>query len=474
MNEKDMLTHLSSALEKTAPNDANDMLSRCETQAETPLPTKKRRATAPYRAMLAACLALAILCSGLVYRRANAVASVVSLDVNPSFELSVSRGERVLSCRALNDEAQAVLADMDGGDDLVGAKLRVAVNAIVGSLLRCGYLESISSAIMISVEDSDTARAEKLQRELMSTVDEALSSVSQAAVLSQTLTQDASLTQKAHERNISTGKAALVERVRACNASLSFDALAALSVAELKGLLECGAPGMPIGSAEAAATAEEYAGTLALDSVTSEVDVEFDELPPHYEVELHTLWGEYEYKIDAFSGAVLSGAANIIPTAQTTPRDEITLDEAKAAALKHAGLRTATFLEAEREDDKAEYDIEFTDGTWEYDYTVSALTGEILDFERERLEGDDKGEKPDEKLDGKNDGTVIGAAAAKAAALRHAGLSETQVRKLEVEAEYEDGRLVYEVEFEHGNLEYEYTIDAHSGAVLEHECEYDD
>lgn len=150
------------------------------------------------------------------------------------------------------------------------------------------------------------------------------------------------------------------------------------------------------------------------------------------------------------------------------------MDEAKAAALKHAGLRTATFLEAEREDDKAEYDIEFTDGTWEYDYTVSALTGEILDFERERLESDDKDEKLEEKLVEKNDDAVIGAATAKAAALKHAGLSETQVRKLEAKAEYEDGRLVYEVEFEHGDLEYEYTVDAHSGAVLEHECEYDD
>ena len=51
---------------------------------------------------------------------------------------------------------------MDGGADLKGAKLDVAVNAIVGSLVRKGYLSSISSAIMISVEDSNTVRAEKL------------------------------------------------------------------------------------------------------------------------------------------------------------------------------------------------------------------------------------------------------------------------------------------------------------------------
>ena len=95
----------------------------------------------------------------------------MSLDVNPSIELKVNRSEKVLVCTPLNEDAKAILADMGNGADLKGAKLDVAVNAIVGSLVRNGYLDSISSAIMISVEDKDTARAEKLQRELTSTVD---------------------------------------------------------------------------------------------------------------------------------------------------------------------------------------------------------------------------------------------------------------------------------------------------------------
>ena len=63
----------------------------------------------------------------------------------------------------MNDDAHAILADMGDGEDLKGAKLDVAVNAIVGSLVRNGYLESISSAIMISVEDRDQSRAHRLQ-----------------------------------------------------------------------------------------------------------------------------------------------------------------------------------------------------------------------------------------------------------------------------------------------------------------------
>lgn len=480
MDDNRMLEDLSGALKKTAPNNVNAVLSRCEAQSAPPAKRK------PYRALLAACLALALLCTGLLYRQTNAVATVVSLDVNPSIELSVSRSERVLACTALNADAQAVLAGMNGGADLEGVKLDVAVNAIVGSLLRCGYLDELSSAIMISVEDSSAERAARLQRELTSAVDLALSrSAAQADVLTQTLTQDAGLAQKAHSRGVSTGKAALVERVLKENAALSFDALCALSVAELQQLLSCGAPGMPIGCAAAAEAAEKYAGTLALSSVTSDVDPELDETPAHYEVELDTLWGEFTYRIDAFTGAVLSGQANIIPAAQPDARTDIGLEAARAAALRRAELSAAAFTEAERDDDDAEYDFTFTDGTWEYECTISALDGSVLDFEREPLEHDDDDDDDDHDDDHDDDrddedemiavpsAVDIGAEAARAAALRHAGLSAQQVTQLEVEADSDDGRRVYEVEFRCGEKEYEYEIAA-DGTVLAHNWEYDD
>ena len=53
---------------------------------------------------------------------------------------------------------------------------------------------------------------------------------------------------------------------RQINPSLKFDALAKLSVEELKDLAEAGAPAMPIGMDAARTAAEQYAGTTALDS----------------------------------------------------------------------------------------------------------------------------------------------------------------------------------------------------------------
>ena len=312
-NEK-MEQRLASAVEKTAPNDVSGVLSRCDERKGTVIPmTTKKTIKRKWTSLIAACLAVMLLGGGLFYQRANAVASVVSLDVNPSIELKVNRSEKVLVCTPLNEDAKAILADMSNGADLKGAKLDVAVNAIVGSLVRNGYLDSISSAIMISVEDKDTARAEKLQRELTSAVDGVLqTSEAKAAVLTQTLTQDAAREQQARENSISTGKAALVNRVLALTATLKFEALAKLSVEELKDLAEAGAPAMPIGKDAAACAAEQYAGTTALDSVTAEVDSELDESPAHYEVELHTAWGEFEYLVDAYTGKVLSGQKDLL------------------------------------------------------------------------------------------------------------------------------------------------------------------
>ena len=388
---------LAQALEKTAPHDVDGVLSRCEKRKGTEIPMKTKPHSLKKWMAMAACLALLLLCGGgLFLRQANAVASVVSIDVNPSIELRVNQNEKVLACVPMNDDAHAILADMGDGEDLKGAKLDVAVNAIVGSLVRNGYLESISSAIMISVEDRDQSRAHRLQQDLSAAVDGILrDSASQASVLTQTVTQDTSLEKQAKDHHISTGKAALVNRVLALNPALKFDALAKLSVEELKDLAEAGAPAMPIGKDAAAYAAEQYAGTTALDSVTAEVDSELDEFPAHYEVELHTAWGEFEYLVDAYTGKVLSGPKDLPATAPvgdetakpTAPTGDIGHAKAKSIALNHAGVSEGKAydmdIELDDEDGRLIYEVEFKFGGMEYSYEINAATGAILKHEAE-------------------------------------------------------------------------------------------
>ena len=393
-NEK-MEKRLASALEKTAPDDVSGVLSRCEVRKGTVSSMKANHTIKKkWATLVAACLAVILLGGGgVLYQQANAAASVVSLDVNPSIELRVSRSEKVLVCVPLNEDAKAILADMGGGADLKGAKLDVAVNAIVGSLVRNGYLSSISSAIMISVEDKNTARAEKLQRELTDAVDGVLqTSDAKASVLTQTLTQDAAREQQARENSISSGKAALVNRVLAINPALQFDALAKLSVEELKDLAEAGAPAMPIGKDKALSiAAAAFSRDLADEIRYSEVDAELDESPAQYEVEITGQKGEeIEYKIDAYTGTILESKRETedkTSAAQPTFSGDIGHAKAKSIALNHAGVSESKAydmeIELDEEDGTLVYEVEFKSGGMEYSYEINAATGAIVKQEAE-------------------------------------------------------------------------------------------
>ena len=393
-NEK-MEQRLASALEKTAPDDVSGVLSRCEVRKGTVSSMKANHTIKKkWATLVAACLAVILLGGGgVLYQQANAAASVVSLDVNPSIELRVSRSEKVLACAPLNEDAKAILADMGGGADLKGAKLDVAVNAIVGSLVRNGYLSSISSAIMISVEDKNTARAEKLQRELTDAVDGVLqTSDAKASVLTQTLTQDAAREQQARENSISTGKAALVNRILAMNPALQFDALAKFSVEELKDLAEAGAPAMPIGKDKALSiAAAAFSRDLADEIRYSEVDAELDESPAQYEVEITGQKGEeIEYKIDAYTGTILESKRETeekTSAAQPTVSGDIGHAKAKSIALNHAGVSESKAydmeIELDEEDGMLVYEVEFKSGGMEYSYEINAATGAIVKQEAE-------------------------------------------------------------------------------------------
>ena len=514
MNDRELERKLADAITRAAPDDLEAILSRCGAQNGSVMEmnqlisnestkiarAKSRRAARPWLA--AACAALVLLGGGgggLLYHQSHAVASVVSLDVNPSIELKVNRNEKVISCTALNTEAAAVLFDMGGGADLAGTKLDVAVNAIVGALVREGYLDSISSAILISVEDNDQERAQRLQAELVASVDGVLQAQAPGtSVLSQVLTVDAGTKPVVYGEGLSLGKAALVEKVLAMNGAgeKAFDQLAALSVEELNDLLKAGEKRIPIGKSAAATAAETYAGTLALDSVTTDVDPELDEFPPHYEVKLKTARGEFEYIVDAFTGEVLSGPKDPLASgADTNPPspgtdtpvspdasapqtpssgaqgEDVGQEAAKQAALSHAGLSASDVtdwkVKREWDDGRLEYEIEFWCGTDEYDYTIDGHSCSVLKHELERHPHQDGTH---------HGGSVSGITleAAKAAALSHAGLQESQVWDMKAEMDYDDGRLEYEVEFKSGGMEYEYTIDGVTGNILSFERETDD
>ena len=175
-------------------------------------------------------------------------------------------------------------------------------------------------------------------------------------------------------------------------------------------------------------------------------------------------------------------------------RASLTLDTARAAQLYENSIwrnggQPSGILTTET-DLGGEYEVELEDrsGT-EYEYRIDAYTGAVLtsyvepdghdDVDDHDDHDDDHDDDDDDDDDAQHTGSVqptgqIGHAAAKAAALTHAGVSESRAYDMDVELDDEDGRWVYEVEFKADDMEYEYVIDAYTSAVLEYDMEQDD
>ena len=131
------------------------------------------------------------------------------------------------------------------------------------------------------------------------------------------------------------------------------------------------------------------------------------------------------------------------------------------------------------DDGNATYDVEFYSGNMEYDYKIDKISGIILEYDRDieyysiQSTSSNQVSKLQEQVappaTSNITGQHIGETKAKAIALTHAGVSESQVVLIKVHLNYDDGRAAYDVEFYSGNMEYDYKIDKISGTILEYD-----
>ena len=109
-----------------------------------------------------------------------------------------------------------------------------------------------------------------------------------------------------------------------------------------------------------------------------------------YDVEFYSSSGDYEYEIDAFSGAILEWDCDAKHSGQNdaSSPDYISQDQAKSIALEKAGLSDSavTFYKVnlDYDDGRALYELEFKSGSMEYEAEIDAVSGAILDWDSER------------------------------------------------------------------------------------------
>ncbi len=234
---------------------------------------------------------------------------------------------------------------------------------------------------------------------------------------------------------------------------------------------------------EAKAIALAHAGLNEADVSHLICKLDYDDGIAEYEVEFWDGTKEYDYEINAVSGDIIGydydmESYDSKPTTApdtNTSTEYIGEAEAKAIALAHAGLNEADvshlICKLDYDDGIAEYEVEFWDGTKEYDYEINAVSGDIIGYDYDMESYDSK---PTTAPDTNTSTEYIGEAEAKAIALAHAGVTENEASRLECEFDFDDGYAEYEVEWEIGRTEYQYTISATDGAIWEHDVEYDD
>ena len=283
-------------------------------------------------------------------------------------------------------------------------------------------------------------------------------------------------------------------------------AVTALVLSLMLSICAVAAPSASITPDEAKQAALDHAQLTAEQVVFTQAKLDYDDGRAVYDIEFYSGNKEYDYEIDANSGKVLEFDYDIENFDISSVQVKLSLDEAKAVALKNAKLseNDVVFTKAklDYDDGRAVYDIEFYSGNKEYDYEIDANTGKILDrdieykvsffsrivdFFKNMFSGksgtvstppaaadvtvEATSTASQEKPAASNRITLE---EAKKVALDDAKLTAADVTFTKAKLDYDDGRAVYDIEFYSGAKEYDYEIDAATGRILEKDIDIND
>ena len=158
----------------------------------------------------------------------------------------------------------------------------------------------------------------------------------------------------------------------------------------------------------------------------------------------------------------------------TEPATKISRDQALQIALDDAGLTQDQIhdLEVELDNDGGalHFDVDFEVSNKDYDYEIDAEDGKIL---KKQIPEKEAAATSSTTSSTSSSSKQISRTEARDIALKHAGLSTSQVRDLEVELDKDDGKVHYDVDFEADGYDYDYEIDAQSGKILKSKKEKD-
>ncbi len=234
--KKNIEQHLKSAFQELTPDNMEEIWNRPVEKAcgnewyldNVPVKKKHKRMNITILSAVAACF---VLCTAMYLYRNLYVESTVYLDVNPSIELQTNIKQKVVKAKAHNKDGEKILADME----LDNIDVDVALNAILGSMVKQGYLSEAKHMILLSVEGKNQEKADMLCKKLRKEVDNCLQSlIGKGKVYAQNIQSDSQIEKEAKQYGISPGKVVFIHQILEKNPQLDFATLAKMPMSELE------------------------------------------------------------------------------------------------------------------------------------------------------------------------------------------------------------------------------------------------
>lgn len=209
--------------------------------------------------------------------------TLVAIDVNPSIELSTNKKNKVISVNAKNKDADIILEDME----LINVDLNIAVNAIIGSMLKHGYLQDDENTVLISVSNKKGEKARQIQNKIEEDFVNSLKVVDrQANFIKQEVSKDNDLEEMANELNISIGKLQFINQILELDDTLDITVLASMSMNELAALAQKYEL-LPTEQAPSPATSESPKKPVKAEEITKPADPDSNSTLPDNNTSTH-------------------------------------------------------------------------------------------------------------------------------------------------------------------------------------------
>ena len=524
MNSNEIIkSRLKKEIEDVVPDVLPSVMEKINNERNTSvisIETYKKRKT-PLRNIISIAAALILIVTGVFSFMLNPANTIdVEFDVNPGIILEVNKDYKVVDVTTLNEDAVYVIGSMD----LKVSNLNVAINALMYSIIKNGYIDEMTNSVLVSVGGTDEAQKHNLTNSITNEINTAFAENSiEGSVLVQSMETSSDVKEMAKKYNITEGKASLIKHlVTSGKTAYTYDSLANLSINELNLILSAkeatdnvtvyghASTKAYIGDTVAKNIAYNAAGVDPLSVKHSSCEIDLEDGIIVYDVEFIAPGAIYECEIDALTGEICDIEVEPVddlykeeictniesnPTVVFKSKEEIKqmlleMNNISPADCQHFSIKL------EYDDSIASYEVEFVSGNVEYEYKINAVDGSILSYSHEN--SDDYTEpsvtvstttsantdvettttitepvtEPSEQI---TTSAVkrIGKEEAVKTALNHAGVSDKENIKTETEFGFNNG-VVYNIEFEYNGYEYEYEINALTGEIVDFEKERDD